>query len=40
MIATSEAAYQKSGGKFVRGRRDRTYSKDDIQRIVSEGDPI
>ena len=40
MIATSEAAYQKVNGKFVRSRRDRCYSKDDIRRIVSEGNPI
>jgi hypothetical protein len=40
MIATSEAAYQKTNSKFVRTRRDRVYSKDDIRRIVEEGNPI
>ena len=40
MIATSEAAYQKVSGKFIKTRRDRMYSKDDIKRIVEEGNPI
>lgn len=40
MIATSEAAYQKSNSKYVRPKRSRSYSKDEIRRIVWEGDPI
>ena len=40
MMATSDAAYQKSKSKYIRNRRHIKYSKEDIQRIVSEGNPI
>lgn len=39
MIATSSAAYQKLSGKAPK-ERCRHYSKEDIKRIVEEGDPI
>ena len=39
MIATSSAAYQKLNSKSAR-ERVRHYSKEDIRRIVQEGDPI
>ena len=40
MIATSDAAYQRTNNKEVRKRRGRTYSKDEIRRIVQEGGSI
>ena len=40
MIATSDAAYQKSNGKYVRSKRQKVYSEDEIRRIVQEGNPI
>lgn len=39
MIAASESAYVKSDNKFVKNRN-RMYDKEEILRIVEEGDPI
>jgi hypothetical protein len=39
MIATSRAAYQKTDAKFIRERH-LNYSKEEINRIVQNGDPI
>ena len=40
MIATSDSAYQKTNAKYVRTRHNRLYSKEEIQRICQEGNPI
>lgn len=40
MIATSEDAYSKSNSKFSMSKRQRTYSKEEINDIVNRGDPI
>lgn len=39
MMATSSAAYSRTDNKFVRTRQ-RDYSRDEIDRIVAEGDPV
>lgn len=39
MVATSNAAYQRSDAKYIKNRH-RSYTKEEIQRIVQEGDPI
>lgn len=40
MIATSDSAYQKTNAKFIRTRHNKIYSKEEIQRICQEGNPI
>lgn len=39
MVATSDAAYQKTDSKFVK-KRTKIYSKEEIYSIVEQGDPI
>ena len=39
MVATSDAAYQKTDNKFVK-KRTKIYSKEEIYSIVEQGDPI
>lgn len=39
MVATSDSAYQKSNSKFIK-KRNRYYSKEEIAKIVENGDPI
>jgi hypothetical protein len=39
MVATSKDAYKKSDAKFV-NKRNRVYTREEIDRIIVSGDPI